>query len=519
MVNTDIGLGTDPERLEQHILNKKRQVLDRKIFATCQISPGLSETVQTVHTITEESQLSNGKKIDFGIAGGFEGVQLGFEVANETSDWSHNRRIIAIADLRYQWAATSSRIYRNKLYKFLTKDCKEAVRKINGGRVTITSELSHELSSFIGKYGTHVVLECTHGYRMEKVERMTVKSDKDLQDFKADIMASVLGYAGIHAGYQQHHHEAGERTDNFLGIKNIGSKEHMKEAIEGGKGINFGKMIRYSSEGGDAGVISHDWNMMIAEMLLAEKSYETAAKRLQYWTQVRINDLKAGWNEGLFATAYKLKCNKTNTKKIIDSRICVTIGGRTVVHQHPGIGTDRYVHVTKVHTNEAISVQISVLDDELKLKDVLAKITVFRRVVRNLNMHEGVEGLGFATEIDTGCVDEPENQWELFDLSADYDWEPAIERSNWKAAGKVQRQSQSNEVPDEMKKLLYDDATHVVTHVVTIGNARAKVCRGGLEEEEQHMSSSDIVSPRPHGAHKNRWVQWVDMMWHGLWMQ
>lgn len=71
MANTDIGLGTDPVRSEEHILTKRKQILVREIFATCLFYPGLCETVQSVHTFTEESQLSNGKKIDFGIAGGF----------------------------------------------------------------------------------------------------------------------------------------------------------------------------------------------------------------------------------------------------------------------------------------------------------------------------------------------------------------------------------------------------------------------------------------------------------------
>jgi hypothetical protein len=76
----------------------------------------------------------------------------------------------------------------------------------------------------------------------------------------------------------------------------------MKEALEGS--IYFKKMMKNCGEEGDAGVISHDWKMMIANMLLEKGSpyEERAAKRLQNWSRVRINDLKAGWDEGLFAT-------------------------------------------------------------------------------------------------------------------------------------------------------------------------------------------------------------------------
>jgi len=352
------------------------------------------------------------------------------------------------------------------LYKFLTKDCKDALQKINDEEVK--PELSHELSSFIGKYGTHVVLECTHGYRMEKVERMKVTSDKKLQDFKADIMASVLGYAGIHAGYQHQQHKAGERTENSLGIKNIGSKEHMKEAIKG-NGINFEKMMQYSSEGGDAGVISHDWNMMIAEMLLAENSpYMTAAKRLQYWTHVRINDLKAGWDEGLFATSYELifvhnQKTKEKKKKTHDKSICVTIGGRTVVHQHPGNDTESCGHVTNVHSNEAKRVQISVLDNELELKEVLAKITVYRRVLRsktfpdlpNLSNDENkcVGGLVMATEIDTSGVENPEGEWGLSDLKKYYKWDKQEEKKDEQVTQK-EATGKKKDKQDETKKTL-----------------------------------------------------------------
>jgi hypothetical protein len=151
----------------------------------------LHETVQTVHTITEESQKSNGKKIDFGISGGFEGVQLGFEVANDSSDWSHARRVIVIADLRYQWATVEARIHRENLYKFLTSDCKKALEKINNEGVN--PALAFELSHLIEKYGTRVVLKCTLGYRVEKVERTSVSSAEELEAFKVGIMAYVLG--------------------------------------------------------------------------------------------------------------------------------------------------------------------------------------------------------------------------------------------------------------------------------------------------------------------------------------
>eukprot|EP00984_Skeletonema_dohrnii_P014275 scaffold5981_cov146-Skeletonema_dohrnii-CCMP3373.AAC.4 len=464
MANSDIGIGTDPERSEQHILNKKKQILVREIFATCLFYPALHETVQTVHTITEDSQKSNGKKIDFGIAGGFEGVQLGFEVANENSDWSHAKRIIAIADLRYQWATTESRIHRESLYKFLTNDCKKRLRKISG---EVNAMLCHEISWFIEKYGTHVVLKCTHGYRMEKVERQSVSSEENLKTFKAGIMASVLGYAGINAGYEKQALSTADRTESSLGIKNIGSKEHMKKAIQGNMDINFKSMMENSAEEGDAGVISHDWNIMIADMLLVENSpeaYKTAGKRLRYWTQVRINDLKAGWDEGLFATSYELKfVQSQKIKKMNDKSICVTIGGLSFVHQHPGSDTESCGHVTNIHTNEAKSVRISVLDDEFALKDVLTKITVFRRVLRNRD--EGVEGLVLETVIDTTGVDKPEGQWELFDLERDFIWEPKIKAGNWQAVGPKKRASMPS------PKLLDE------TYVITIGNARAKVLR------------------------------------------
>jgi hypothetical protein len=190
-------------------------------------------------------------------------------------------------------------------------------------------------------------------------------------------------------------------------------------------------MIIYSGEEGDAGVISHDWKMMIADMLLVEGSpYHIPAMRLQYWTQVRINDLKAGWDEGRFSVSYEMKFNpdclkrdrgitkrnKEEVKKPTQKQkgppfherpgkncVCVTIGGLAVVHDYPRNDTDCLCHhVTNVHTNEAESVRISVLDDEVALKDILTEITVFKRYVAN----DGVEGLVLAKTIVMGCFNE-----------------------------------------------------------------------------------------------------------------
>ena len=107
---------------------------------------------------------------------------------------------------------------------------------------------------------------------------------------------------------------------------------------------------------------------------------------------------------------------------------------------------------------------------------------MYRRVLQNLNdlNSDGVEGLVMATEINTSIVDKPENEWELelFDLEKDYDWEPIIGRKYWDAASKEQQkwfQKLKDNKRVDQKQILARE--HVVTHVVTIGKARAKVCR------------------------------------------
>lgn len=92
-------------------------------------------------------------------------------------------------------------------------------------------ELSHELSRFIEKYGTHVVLKCTHGYRMEKEESASVSNVESLEMLKAKMMASVLGYAGVSVDYQKQALQTAKRAEDSLGIKDIGSKDHMREAL------------------------------------------------------------------------------------------------------------------------------------------------------------------------------------------------------------------------------------------------------------------------------------------------
>ena len=393
MANTDVGIGTDPERIEQCILNKKKQVLQRKIFATCLAHAGMYETVEAVHAITEESQLRNGRKLDFGFAGNFEGVQLGFETAHETSKNAKDQRIIAIADLRFQWATTESRIHREKLYKYLTDDCKQALFKLEVPHAPETKDLENlakSLSLFIEKYGTHVVLRCTHGYRLEKVARTTVHEKGDLHKFKAGMMASLLGYAGIRTSYQQELLKSSGRTENSVGVKNIGSIEHMKQALEG-TDVTCDTLMNYASEeAGDAGVISHDWNMMIADVVASYSP--TASKRLRYWTYVRINDLKAGWNEGLFSVSFQLHFKHWSS----EDAVCVTIGGRTTVHKCPKEARNLIVtHITNVRNDEANAVQVSALHG-LKLHSILSKITVFRRyLIGNADK----DGLVLATDI------------------------------------------------------------------------------------------------------------------------
>jgi hypothetical protein len=172
--------------------------------------------------------------------------------------------------------------------------------------------------------------------------------------------------------------------------------------------------------------------------------------------------LKAGWDEGLFATSYELKfVNKNKSNK--NKSVCVNIWGGTFVHCRPCSDTDCCVsHITNVHSNEVKTVRISVLNYGLKLKDVLAEITVFRQVLRNRDKG----GLVLATKIDTSQVDEPEDEWVLFDLGADYNWETKIKKENWKAVDTKQEPEVVNASPG-----LLDE-----TYVITIGRARARVC-------------------------------------------
>jgi hypothetical protein len=163
----------------------------------------------------------------------------------------------------------------------------------------------------------------------------------------------------------------------------------------------------------------------------------------------------------------------------------VNIWGGTFVHCRPCSDTDCCVsHITNVHSNEVKTVRISVLNYGLKLKDVLAKITVFRRVLRNRDKG----GLVLATKIDTSQVDEPEDEWVLFDLGADYNWETKIKKENWKAVDTKQEPEVVNASPgllDEKYALCKEQEPEVVdaspglldeTYVITIGRARARVC-------------------------------------------
>lgn len=374
MAGTHVGQGTDPERLDQQILNHKKQVLDHSIFPTCWVVCNLHQTVESVHTLTRSACLAKSNKIDFGLSGGFQGVHLGFEIVREDSQFKTNQEIIGIADLRYQWGVMESRIKHEKLYKYLASDCKKAISRINetldqaNPPEEATKQLSRVLSHFVEKYGTHVILRCTFGFRLEKTQKGKADENFNLQTFKAGIMVDALGYASARSGFSRMISQDSKSVIHSANVRSIGPVHSLVKAMT--EKITKQEWKEHLSGDGDADVISHDWTMMISNILRGNQNYQLASNRLDFWIHVRINDLRAGWTGSIFACSYKLKFRQQSTEGV-----CVEIEGYSSVHEPPDIG-----FVTDINSYDVETVNICTTSGK-KLKDVLEQFVLYRRFI------------------------------------------------------------------------------------------------------------------------------------------
>ena len=318
LANSHVGQGTDPERLENTLLNIKGRVLYRPLFTTLRLVTRANGSYEKVHLLIASSNLTQANKIDFGISGGYADVSLGFSIASETEKYEKGQSITGIIDNRYTWAKTDSHLKHERIHKYLAVDFEKAVERIGlslkeikklqsenkDAQHVLHDKLPQQLDHLFDKYGTHVILECSFGYRMETRTEKTLEENGTLSKFKRGLELAALSFAKIGSSYESTTLKDTELSESLQGIRMIGSKYNVARAMTGK--IQPEEWCQLCAYGGDADVVSHDKTVLLADVIGGRDGYEDEARLLRYLTLVRVRDLQVGWNKSIFAFSYKL---------------------------------------------------------------------------------------------------------------------------------------------------------------------------------------------------------------------
>lgn len=334
MLKSDVGRGTDPERKEHDLLNVKAPVLSRALFPTLTLEDNLHQPFQKIHTLLQDKYISNNNKISFGVGVHFPQVSLGFTSISEFSKSIRSLDMIGITDEGYKWATTSNHLMRDRLHRHLDLDCRKAVTKLVkewtswftyfSGKDTkfFTQELEDYpdadfkdpriqlpflLTIFMEKYGTHVVLKCSHGYRKLQVDKTTLRNQKSFNKFKQKLDSNFMETPTV-ASIKSKKRKGSESNDNTHSDDTfyIGSPKSLKNALK--KENKFGAWVENVASKGDANVISHDETIMLADILehgstshpyanagnTGNITWNYLSRIYRFWTNVRIRDLQQG---------------------------------------------------------------------------------------------------------------------------------------------------------------------------------------------------------------------------------
>lgn len=429
---SDVGFGTDPELLEQTIMNVKAPVLDRALFPTLDFDDNLHRPFQKAHVLLQDRTVSKNNKINFGLGVHFEGISVGFKIAHDSSKISQESNLLGVADEGYRWAKTRSHLKHEKLYRYLHRDCVRALfnmkqemedfkkaRKQGQGikGKEAHQNLSYLLTDFIEKYGTHVVLECSHGYRKLQVEKKTMEEVTSIQEFRSQIGVKCMDILKI-LSFESDHKKAEEN----LKAEKSDEKYYVGSPISLSRALceNFGIKTwhRLVSAGGDAKVICHDKTMMIADVVQYCSRLSDVSQLLKFWTFTRVRDLQQGmnvrnkiilykffltqkpnnigWDKSLFACSYKLTFKKKDSEGVY-----VDVYGKrhmnSYVFQEPVDEKTSVSYITPVRSTHVVEVKVSTADDKQKLSDKLIKMEIFLRKFPDeliSSSSEGVKPMG-----------------------------------------------------------------------------------------------------------------------------
>ncbi len=390
LAGSDIGSGTDPERLDDRILNLKEDVIDRKFFATAGIRANINRCHEDVKMLRMTNQVTEGNKIDFGLSGGYEGVSLGFESASKKGASFKEGTIFGIRDRSYTWAETSLRIRERVLHKYLSESCENTALAAESLLTRMAgSNWSHQfdyprlietLANFIERFGTHLITKCSHGYREVTLSKKKITNKSDLESFKFGLKLSALSFAKLGVSYEANRETINEQVSSTEGTLTVGPPGAVEKAMHGDfQPSEWQKLCGK----GNAGVISHDRRLALADILQRGKGFTEFPKVLRYLTYVRVNDLQFGWNQSLFALSYRLHfrdgcCN--------ESGVCVIVEGNngayfSTFHECPAKDEPLIVgQVTGIDTATTKSFRLS-NQHYIKLEEILNIVEVYERSI------------------------------------------------------------------------------------------------------------------------------------------
>lgn len=325
LLKSDVGFGTDPERKEYDLLNVKAPVLCRSLFSTLSYESDVHMPFRNIHTLLQEKQVSKTNKLSFGVGVNFPEISLGFTTVDEIGEVMRNLNIIGVTDEGIRCATTSSSLKRDRLSKHLDVNCRIAItrmireltilsrksdlgkdvnsiREIESIRKPFENpllQLPLQLNEFMQKYGTHVVLKCSHGYRMLHIKRTTVNSSKSYHEFKRKLDTNLQNLQTTFEKAKMKKNEV-NNNEHFVKVLYIGSPASLKQAFSTERRhIMEDNMARND----ESKVISHDETIMLADILEQGKtilprhkfiSWELLSNIYRYWTNIRIQDLQQG---------------------------------------------------------------------------------------------------------------------------------------------------------------------------------------------------------------------------------
>lgn len=142
------------------------------------------------------------------------------------------------------------------------------------------------------KYGTHVILKCSYGYRRQEIETRVINNNNYLHKFKAGLHANIMDVVKVNIGGERSSSKETSRTSYIGDMESCGPPCSVDEAFRGS--LLNDDWSRRVSRSGDSGVIYHDVAMPIADMLEGCSGWRDFTKFYRFWASERVRDLQQG---------------------------------------------------------------------------------------------------------------------------------------------------------------------------------------------------------------------------------